>query len=373
MKIAYLSTFYPLRGGIAQFNASLYYALKKEHDVKAFTFSRQYPECLFPGKTQYVTKKDENAIKIESVEVLDTINPYTYIETIKHINNYKPDILLMKYWMPFFAIPFGIIAKFIDSNIKVVTILDNVKPHEKRFIDNVLTKFFLKQNDGFVTMSYSVSNDLNTIYPKNTHIQLTHPNYEHFGSIINQKVARFKLNISPHKKTILFFGFIRPYKGLDMLIEAFLKLDDTYQLVIAGECYGDFASYQKLIDQSGRYKDIYVHNYYINDKDVATFFSASDVCVLPYRTGTQSGIASVAFNYYLPIIVTDVGGLGEVVYDGINGYILKKNSSLELKNIIQKYFNNNVKFNFRKNIKRILIDDSWDSFAKSVIQFFCRI
>ncbi len=212
MKIAYLSTFYPFRGGIAQFNANLYNTLQKEHEVIPFTFKRQYPQILFPGKTQYVTP-DDPAMPIDSIPVLDTANPLQYHAAARKIAQTQPDVLIMKYWMSYFAPSLGVVAHQLKKQgCKVITILDNVIPHEQRFFDKPLTRWFLRQNTGFVAMSSSVRDDLVSLYPEARYIQQAHPLYDHFGTAINQQTARQQLGIDPAKKTLLFFGLIRDYK-----------------------------------------------------------------------------------------------------------------------------------------------------------------
>lgn len=370
MRISYLSSFYPLRGGIAQFNASLFRSLEHFNEINAYTFKRQYPNFIFPGKTQYVTKTDANADKIESVEILDTINPFSYFQTARVINQYEPDLLLMKYWMSFFAPSLGTVAKLMKPKTKAIAILDNVIPHEKKIFDIPFTKYFLNQCDGFVAMSDAVKNDLLKLKPKKSNVTLLeHPVYSHFGEKINETTAKNKLKISTDKKTILFFGFIRKYKGLDLLLEAFEQLDETYQLIIAGECYGSFDEYQQLIDKSKRKKNIHVFNNYINDDEVPVFFSASDVCVLPYKSATQSGITSIAIHFNIPVIATNTGGLKETITHNKNGLIVDKINSSAIANAIKDYFNRNLKNSFAKEIASMKEKRSWDNFGRKIIDF----
>ncbi len=369
MKIAYLSTFYPLRGGIAQFNASLFRELEKEHDVNAYTFKRQYPSILFPGETQYVTSKDI-VDKIQSKEILDTINPLSFYKTAKIINKFAPDILIMRYWMSFFAPSLGTVAKKINKKTKIISILDNVISHEKRFFDTVFTKYFLNQNDGFVVMSDSVRNDLFKIDSKEKKILRTeHPLYNHFGDKIKSTVARRNLKIDKKKKTILFFGFIRAYKGLDLLIDAFGQLDDSYQLIIAGECYESFDKYQRLIDNSKLKNNIFVHNSYIRDDEVALYFGAADICVLPYKSATQSGITAISHHFELPLIATNVGGLKETIINDENGLIVNEINATALKITMKKYFDDNLKNKFIKNIQLVKKNKSWSNLSNNIIDF----
>lgn len=368
MKIAYLSTFYPYRGGIAQFNASLYQELIKSHDVKAFTFTRQYPDLLFPGETQYVTK-DDKVPEIPATRILDTLNPFSYYKTARAIRAYEPDLLIMKYWMSFFAPSLGTVAKKMNPNTKVLTILDNVIPHEKKPFDRSLTRYFLKQNTGFIAMSDSVQKDLHSFLPDAPVLLREHPSYDHFGSHMDPIKAKQTLGIHPEKKTLLFFGFIRDYKGLDLLIEAFNQLDESYQLIIAGECYGSFDKYSKMIEQSPRRTDIHAHNQYISDDQVAAYFCASDVCVLPYRSATQSGISAISHYFYLPQIVTDVGGLKETIRVGVNGLVAEQAQADAIANAIRTYFESNLKGSFVNALKAEQSENSWANFSEKLIDF----
>jgi len=363
------STFYPFRGGIAQFSALLYRALEnKGKDVKAVTFKRQYPNILFPGKTQFVSESDQ-ADQIPAVQVLDSINPFTYIKTSRFINRINPNVFISNYWMPFFAPSIGLVSLFLKRSTKKIAVLHNVMPHEKQFLTKFLTRFFLKRNDGFVVMSDAVANDLKSIYPQAKYIQVNHPIYNQFGSKIEKDQACALLNIDPTKKTILFFGFIRTYKGLDVLLEAFDGLGEDYQLVIAGEVYGDFKVYDNLIHQAKYKENIYLFTDYIEDSMVSNFFSVADVCVLPYKSATQSGITAISFHFDLPIIATDVGGLKETIKHGETGLIASKADKNEIKDLILKYFNDNNKLKFVEAIQAFKKENSWDNFAQKIIDF----
>ena len=307
MKIAILSSFYPLRGGISQFNASLLEGLGRFHDVRAYRFRRQYPEILFPGKTQYVTPDDE-AVPVASEALLDTANPFSYGKTARTIRKWQPDLLIMKYWMSWFAPSLGWVERHVGPQCKVVSILDNVIPHEPHWFDKPLTRYFLRGCDGFVTLSQSVTDDLLRLQPGARYTLLPHPLYSHFGPRLERKEAAAALGIDPTKKTLLFFGLIRDYKGLDILLEAFRDLPEDYQLVIAGEPYGSFDKYRELIDSIPGRDRIRVFPDYIRDSEVKKFFSAADVTVLPYRSATQSGISSVSYHFEVPMIVTETAG-----------------------------------------------------------------
>lgn len=373
MRIAILSCFYPYRGGISQFNASLLNELRKEHTVKAFNFKRQYPDLLFPGKTQFVDSKD-NAVPIESEALLDTANPFSYISTARRIMEWKPDLLVMRYWMSWFAPSQGWVARHMGKECKVISILDNVIPHEPRFFDRPLTSYYLKGNDAFVVLCDAVRDDLLKIKKDSRYIVSPHPLYSHFGEKKEREAAAAHLGIDPAKKTLLFFGLIREYKGLDILLEAFSKLDDSYQLVIAGEPYGSFEKYRKLIDSSPLRGNIKLIDSYIPDSEVPYYFSCSDVCVLPYRSATQSGISSVSYHFEVPLITTDVGGLKETVGEKGTGIVTPEVSSEAILNAIKEYFSSpEVSKKYIEGIKKEKERLSWSNFCTNLLSLYRQL
>lgn len=368
MRISIFSAFYPFRGGIAQFNARLFRALEKKHAVQAFTFKKQYPNFLFPGTSQFVTEND-NADKIEAQRIVSTFNPYTYFPAAKKIRQSKPDLFIANYWMSFFGWFMGIMAKKQAAHTKKVAIIHNLIPHEPRFFDKWLNRYFLKRYEGFVVMSDAVEKDLLSMKPDANYIRLTHPWYDHFGEKINKGEAREQLKLHSDKKTILFFGLVRDYKGLDLLIEAFSGLDDTYQLVIAGEVYSNLTKYEDQILRSGAKERIFFFNQYIPDAEVRVFFSAADVGVLPYRTATQSGITATSFHFEVPIIATNVGGLKEIIGHEKMGLIVDRPEANEIREAIQKYFEEQLAEQFQSNIRIEKEKNTWDQFAEQVISF----
>lgn len=371
MKIVFLSPFYPYRGGIAQFSDSLYESLKKNHEVKAFSFKRQYPNLFFPGTSQFVLKDDIKR-DIHAEMILDSINPLTYRKTAKRIIGNKPDLVLISYWMPFFAPSLGWVAHTLKKNrLKIISILHNVIPHEKRLGDRLLGKFYMRQSRGFVILNEKSKHDLLSLKPDAKFIVHPHPLYSHYGNKYDINGARERLKLHRDKKIVLFFGFIRDYKGLDLLIEAFNELDDSYLLLIVGEVYGDFEKYQKLIEKYSLTDRINLHTKYVPDADIPLYFSAADVCVLPYRSGTQSGIISIAYHFELPVITTDVGGLKEMVQDGKTGFIVSELSPKPISENIKKYFDPaaGFKVKFQKNIKEYMSYYSWDSLATALLEF----
>jgi glycosyltransferase involved in cell wall biosynthesis len=271
--------------------------------------------------------------------------------------------------MPFFAPALGKIAGILrKKGIEVIAILHNVIAHEKRSGDVKLTKYFFKRCDGFVILNKSSENDLLSLVPDAKYIIHPHPLYDHYGEKINQTEARSRLNIPNDKKIILFFGFIRDYKGLDILIESMTDLNDDYMLLAAGEVYGSFKKYDELIDKLKLRNKIILQIRYIPETEIPLFFSASDVCVLPYRSATQSGITGIAYHFELPVIVTDTGGLAETVEENKTGLIAKEASSTQISQTIKKYFGENLNEKFVPYIKEYKLKHSWISFADNVIQ-----
>ncbi len=370
MKIVFLSTFYPFRGGIAQFNALLYREMEKKNEVEAITFKRQYPTLLFPGKTQMVSQNDI-ADPIPSKRWLDSINPLTYLTTAFKVKKLNPDLILTKYWMSFFAPSLGFVLGMQSKKTKRIAILDNVIPHEKRFFDHAFNRYFLKRNDGFIAMSEKVQKDLFHYLPNAKCLLIPHPIYNQFGEKLSRNEALSKLGIENHsdKKILLFFGIIRDYKGLDILLKSLSHLDESYFLVVAGEVYGSFEKYESIISELGLKDRIALFNNYIDDSDVKNYFSAADVCILPYKSATQSGITNISYHFELPIIATNVGGLAETIIHEKTGLIVDEVSEKALANSIISYFQNNYSSAMANEIKIINQENSWHNFAQRLLDF----
>ncbi len=370
MKIAYLSTFYPFRGGIAQFNAALYRVFEKKHDISAFTFTRQYPNFLFPGTSQMVGEGD-TADKIQSIRALDTINPLTYGGTGRKILKFGPDMMLTKFWMPFFGPSLGRVAKLLlKKGVINISILDNVIPHEKRPGDMAFTKYFLNNNHGFVVMSEAVKQALLSLKPGARYLYHPHPLYDHFGKKTGRGEALKKFGIPGNCKLLLFFGFIRDYKGLDLLLEAMKELPEDYRLIIAGEVYGKFDKYDRMISDLGLESRVTSLVRYISDDEVPAIFSAADACVLPYKSATQSGIVGIAYHFGLPVIATDVGGLREMIEPYDTGMMIEKPEAPAIRDTITKYFTPGLREKFIDNIRAYKEKYNWQSLADGIIDLY---
>ncbi|HOO43415.1 MAG TPA: glycosyltransferase, partial [Bacteroidales bacterium] len=293
--------------------------------------------------------------------------------TARQILKYNPDLLLMRYWMPFFAPSLGWVARKLKRRgCTVISIVDNLVPHERTILDKTLSRWFLKQNDGCIAMSRTVREDILSLRPNMPSILKAHPLYDHFGAPVHPVAAKKKLNLDPDRKILLFFGFIRDYKGLDLLLEAFSDLGDTYQLVIAGESYGSFEKYDKMIRKLPDPSSVKVFNRYIADSEVPAFFSAADVCILPYRTATQSGITAMAYHFEVPLIVTPAGGLAEAIEGPGTGLVAAGTDARSVALTIRKFFTMDRDL-FKENIRKEKEILTWEHFAADIIDFTHQI
>lgn len=371
LNIVLLSAAYPYRGGIAQFTEYLGEELAKEHRVEVVTFKRQYPAVLFPGKTQYVAATDLPP-KILPKRWLDTVNPLNYTATARKINSLHPDVYISRFWMPFFGPALGAIAKRLNKNCLRLAILDNVIPHEPRKFDKRFTNYFLKHHDGFICLSEQVKQELLSLKPDAKVQLINHPIYDQFGVKMERDKALEALGLNPEKKYLLFFGFIRKYKGLDVLLEAMKHIDDSVHLIVAGEVYGSFDPYAEKIAEAGISERVHLFTDYIPDKDVAFYFSASDALILPYRSATQSGLSAIALNFECPSIATNVGGLAEVVHHEKNGLVVAPEAPLELAAAIQRYYAEALQNNFALALKEEKKTYSWANFSAQLQTFIAN-
>ncbi len=315
-KLVLVGPAYPYRGGIAHFAELLYYGLRgRGHHVEAVTFTRQYPERLFPGKTQY--EAEPPAEPVPAVRLIDSLNPLSWLRAVRHVARRRPEAVLFQYWMPFFAPAFGGMAWYLRAKgIRPLAVVHNALPHERRPGDVLLSKFFLNACEGFVALSGSVEEDLRRLMGdgKPT-VRVEHPVYDRFGPPPSKAEARRMLDLPEGVPVLLFFGFVRRYKGLHTLLEAMprvLEAQPEARLAIAGEFYDDAAPYRALIRRHGLEERVQVCDRYLPDGEVPRYFAAADVVVQPYVRATQSGVAQVAFHFARPLVTTDVGGLAEV-------------------------------------------------------------
>jgi glycosyltransferase involved in cell wall biosynthesis len=370
-RIALLGPAYPYRGGIAHFLEHLDDGLSaRGHTTRLFTFSRQYPERLFPGKTQLTPR--EAPIELP-LRVLDSVNPFSWTRTATAIRDFGATGVVFNYWMPFFAPAFGRIARSLNRHgIRVVVVVDNAIPHERRPGDVVLARYVLRAANGLVAMSDSVCDDLrDTIGVKVPIRKVVLPVYDNFGSALSKSEARKLLGIPADERLILFFGFVRPYKGLNVLLDAMSHVSRRLprtRLLVAGECYGDDSQYRRAIqalpEQTVRWDDDY-----IPDERVAAYFCAADVVVQPYISATQSGVAQIAFNFERPMIVTDVGGLPEVVAHGEAGLVVPPSDAPALADAIVTYFVRGLEDSFAERVGAEKVKFGWDPVYDAIESF----
>lgn len=371
-KIIILGSAYPLRGGgISTFNERLAKAyMDNGYDVTIITFSLQYPSLLFPGKTQL---SDEEPPKNLNIKVMvNSINPFNWWKTGQYIKKLKADMVIVRYWIPFMSPCLGTISRIIRKNkiTKVIAITDNIIPHEKRPFDKILSRYFTKSVDAFVTMSQSVLNDLKLFNTQKPSIYTLHPLYDNFGQVYERDFAIEKLNLDKNYQYILFFGFIRDYKGLDLLLEAMAneKIKQLpIKLLVAGEFYAKEEQYLQQIKDLHLEEDIVLRTSFIPNSEVALYFSAASLIAQPYKSATQSGVTQVAYHFEKPIVTTNVGGLAEIVPDGKVGYIVKPNSD-EIADAIYRFFINNEYTSFHNAMKEEKKKFSWDTMINAINQ-----
>ncbi|MFQ3579493.1 MAG: glycosyltransferase [Bacteroidales bacterium] len=368
MKIISIGPAHPFRGGIADFNESLCREfLKTNKDTSIITFTIQYPSFLFPGKTQYKETLAPTDIVIE--QLIHSFNPLNWFIVTKKILKQKPDVVIFNYWMPFFAPCYSFIArKLRKHNIKIIGLLHNLIPHEKKIGDNFFNKLFISSCHGFIALSQSVLHDIQQFSPTTNKIFSPHPIYDIFGDKLPKEQAREKLGIPFDDKIVLFFGLVRSYKGLDLLLKAFSlhtvrKLN--IKLWVVGEFYEPLEHYKSLIRKYDIEDFVTIQNTFVPDKDVKLYFSACDIVAQPYITATQSGITQIAFNFDTPMLVTNVGGLAEIVPHGTGGYVCPKDANIIAESLID-FFNNNRYESFSKEISRLKYRFSWNEMVQNI-------
>ncbi len=329
-KVVIIGPAHPLRGGLASFDERLAKAFKHEgHEAIIYTFSLQYPSFLFPGTTQYSSEPAPNDLHIHVA--INSINPINWIKVGLQLKKLQADIVIVRYWLPFMGPCLGTILRYIKKNkhTKIIAITDNIIPHEKRPGDHGFTTYFLKPVDACITMSEQVMHDLRTFTNKPA-LQVVHPLYDNFGNPVDKSSARKQIGFPEDEKIILFFGFIRHYKGLDILLEAMHILKEkktNIKLLIAGEYYEDSKRYIDLIQQFNLQDLVYERTQFINDSEVKYYLSAADFVIQPYRNATQSGVTPLAYHFEKPMLVTNVGGLPDMVSNNQSGIVVSADAA----------------------------------------------
>ncbi len=367
MNFIILGTAYPLRGGIAHYNALLATHLGLRHNVQVITFKRQYPAIFFPGKTQQET--GDPGIALPAEQLIDSVNPLNWIRVGFQLRKRHPDVVVFKYWLPFFGPCFGTICRIIKWRraTRIIAVCDNVIPHEHRPGDRLFTKFAFRPVDGFIVQSEIVEKDLLAMVRNPLYRRVAHPVYEIFGSAIAKNEARARLKLTA-ERVILFFGYVRRYKGLHTLIDALKKVRQSLDvtLLVVGEFYDSEADYRAHIERAGVSEGIRLISDYVPNERVAEFFSAADVVVLPYHSATQSGIAQIAYNFGKPVIATNVGGLAETVVDGVSGIIVPAESPDALAGAIIDFYRKNLEPRLVEGVKKERGKYSWENLVGAI-------
>ena len=372
-KIIIIGPAHPLRGGgITTFNERLARQFQLEgHQTSIYSFSLQYPGFLFPGKSQYSDKPAPEGLDIHTR--INSVNPFNWLSVGKEIKNQKTDIVVVRYWLPFMGPCLGTILRIIKKNkhTRIICIADNIIPHEKRIGDKAFTRYFLKPVDAFITMSDKVLSDLRLFTSKKA-LLVPHPLYDNFGEKISKEEARQKLNLKNGELIMLFFGFIRQYKGLDILLEAMKEIKDTtinnqqIKLLVAGEFYEDRKAYDELIERYGIKDQLILHTEFIPDNDVKNYLCAADLVVQPYRRATQSGVTPLAYHFEVPMIVTNVGGLPAMVPDNKAGLVAEPTAASLAEKIIE--FFNKGENHFLPHLLEEKKKFSWTKMLESIFE-----
>jgi len=368
MKILILGPAYPFRGGIADTNESLCRALqKKGHSASIFTFTLQYPEFLFPGKTQY--SADPRPEDIPITKQINSVNPLNWIITARKINRMNPDLVVIRYWLPFMSPALGSIARLLKKKIRIVGMTDNILPHEKRPGDRPLTRYFMGSCHGFITLSSTVLDELHQFTRKPAEY-FPHPINDQLGEIMDKQSAREKLNLDPEGKYVLFFGIVRKYKGLDLLIRAFSHQkikEQNIKLMVVGEFYDSPKPYQEMIQQYHLENQVMLENKFIPGSHIKQYFSAADLVAQTYHTASQSGITQMAYHFERPMLVTDVGGLSEIVPHEKVGYVVEKDPP-QIASAIADFFGQKRFHTFSLQVKEEKKKYTWEAFVDKLLK-----
>ena len=359
---------WPLRGGLSAFDEQLARTFnEKQLQARIETFSLQYPSFLFPGTSQYTNEPAPKDINIHAG--INSINPFNWMKVGLQLKRDRPDLIIVRYWIPFLAPCLGMICRIAKSNkhTKVIAIVDNMLPHEKRMGDKMLTRYFAKSVDGFITMSNKVSEDVKQFSTKPI-VLSPHPIFNHFGEAISKEAARKILNIGVDEKIILFFGYIRPYKGLDLLLNAMATnaiKHANIKLMIVGEFYEDAQPYHDLLKTLALEEQVIIHAHFVADNEVKNYVCAADFIIQPYKNATQSGVTPLAYHFEKPMLVTNVGALADSVPNGKVGEVVEPNADAIAKGI-ETLYNNGAAY-YADNIKEEKKKYSWSQMADNFI------
>lgn len=364
MKVGIVSVFPPFRGGIAQFNVQLVSALRADaHELLAVNFSRQYPSWLFPGKSQYSA---EQASEVYPA-MLDSMNPLTWKKVARHFIDNEVDLVVIPYWTAYLAPALlGVMRHLKD--VKIYGLLHNAIPHDAGRWQKAMSSRFIRRCERVICLSDSVAQDVKKLLPSYPDAQITklfHPVYNDFGNAEERTRARKKLDFRADEKVLLYFGLIRPYKGLDTLLEAFNQLPEDYRLIVAGEPYMSMEELHRIPSADGK-KRIHWDLRFIPTEDIQCYFGAADLVVLPYKSATQSGVTAAAMHFGLPVIASKVGGLADYIEPGISGDLFSPFRADALASTIEAWFaaKGQTDDEMRRRVREKAKDFSWESFAQ---------
>lgn len=373
MKIVILGTAHPYRGGIAALNERLSAQLAEEgHEVNIYNFTLQYPGFLFPGKSQYTDDPAPANLKI--VEKVNSTNPFNWLGVGNELKRAEPDLIIVRYWIPFMGPALGTICRIARRNkrTKVICIADNMIPHEHRPGDRGFTKYFAGGVDGFIAMSHEVFQDIDKFVKLPRKRFTPHPVYDHYGENISREEALKRLKLDEKFRYILFFGFIRDYKGLDLLLQAMADSrirGKEVKLLVAGEFYGKSEPYFKLIKDLGVQDRVLMFNDYIPNEEINRYFCAADMVVQPYKSATQSGVTQIGYHFNKPMLVTNVGGLSEIIADKKSGYVVAPDP-VNIADAIVDFFENSRKMEFESETAVLKKNFSWGAMTATIFDLY---
>lgn len=368
MKIALIGPVYPYKGGIAHYTSLMYRALDKKHDVTMISYKMQYPKCLFKREQKDYS---DDLFKIVNTKFwINTANPFNIIKVALRIRKMKPDLVIIQWWHPYFAPCYRILEYMLGKKIRKIFICHNVFPHERFPLDKFLTTFALKKGDAYIVHSKSDEQDLLSIKPNAVIKQNPHPTYNAFKiRNISKKEAKKELNKPVEEKLLLFFGFVREYKGLRYLLQAMPEINNkvnNVKLMIVGSFENNKEEYMEIIRKKQIESYVEIVDDYIADNEVEKYFAACDLVILPYDSATQSGIVQIAFGFEKPVIVSKVGGLPDVVTDGKTGYVIEAKNPKAIAEAVEKFYAEGKAGDFYKGVKEEAYRFSWDRMRESI-------
>ena len=366
-KLVMIGPVYPYKGGIAHYTGLMYQALSKKYDVKMISFKMQYPRLLYKSEQKDYSNE---RFKIDNTEyILHTANPINIISVARRINKEQADAVIIPWWHPYFTPCYWLLTTFL-RNTKVVYVCHNVFPHERFPADRLLTKLTLRKGDAFIVQSKMDAADLLKVKKSPKYRNTPHPTYNAFKiKNMSKEEARKLISLADTEKVLLFFGFVREYKGLKHLLRAMPEIVERYpetKLLVVGDFGTDREQYVELIKLHEMEQHIILQEGYIPDEEVEKYFAACDLVVLPYESATQSGIVQIAYGFDKPVIVTNVGGLPDVVEDGKTGYVVEKMNSSAIAKAVVKYFAEEKQCEFTANVKNEEYRFSWDRMVETV-------